>query len=266
MILDRFRFKSMPFTREVRIGERYKVDFHEREIAALRHAVEGRGSTALIGPAGSGKSVVLRALRDILPEARYRTHYIKVTDLSTRDLCREISVAVGAAPASSYPYLVRSIQEKFAATMDGEGMRPVVFLDDAHEMRPWVIGVLRILTNFDMDSRLVVSIILAGQPPLKDLVTSAIAEDVRQRLVHCGELRLFSREETQGYLEHRVTIAGAPVFPFDRGACEAIFEMTRGNMRAIDQLAAKAMEKADEAGRDTVGAGDVMTARGAVWI
>jgi general secretion pathway protein A len=266
MMMDRFRFTSRPFTREMRVGERYKVDFPEREIVALRQAVEGRGSAALIGPAGSGKTVVLRALHDSLPEARYRTHYIKVTDLSNRDLCREICSAIGAKPAASYPYLVRSIQEKFAATIDGDGMRPVVFFDDAHEMRPWILGVLRTLTNFEMDSRLVVSIILAGQPRLKELVTAAGSEDVRQRMVHCGELRLFSREETQGYLEHRVRIAGATVFPFDRGACEAIFEMTRGNMRAIDQLATKALEKADEAGRDTVSAGDVMMARGSVWI
>ena len=46
-----------------------------------------------------------------LPEARYRTHYVKVTGLSKRDMCREIACAVGASPAGTYPALVRNLQD-----------------------------------------------------------------------------------------------------------------------------------------------------------
>jgi len=264
-MLNRFRFTKTPFTREINTVHRFKADCLEAAIKDVQKAVEGRGSAAICGPAGCGKSVSLRALRDSLPPARYRTYYIKVTDLSNRDLCRQISTAVGAEPASSYPLLVETIQSKLQSTIESEGVRPVLLIDDSHEMRPWVLGIIRILTNFDMDSRLVVSIVLAGQPRLKEMLTTN-AEDVRQRLVHCAELRLFSRDETQKYLEHRVQIVGGPAFPFDRGACEAIFEMTRGNMRAIDQLALKSLEKAHEANLDVVDAAVVAKARGAVWI
>jgi general secretion pathway protein A len=127
-------------------------------------------SAALIAPAGTGKTALLRRLRDGLPDACYHVHYVKVTGLSKRDMCREIAVACGAQPAGSYPMLVRRLQERFEATSHEEGRRPVLLLDESHELRPDVLGMLRILTNFDMDSRLVLSLILAGQTPLRALL------------------------------------------------------------------------------------------------
>ena len=73
---------------------------------------------------------------------------------------------MGAEPAGTYPTLVRRLQERFANDLDVDAVRPVLFLDDSHGMRPEVLSILRILTNFEMDSRLVLSFVLAGQPPL----------------------------------------------------------------------------------------------------
>src|SRR3712207_8394481 len=56
--------------------------------------------------------------------------------LSKRDMCREIAVACGAQPAGSYPMLVRRLQERFEATAHQEGRRPVLLLDESHELRP----------------------------------------------------------------------------------------------------------------------------------
>lgn len=78
-------------------------------------------------------------------------------------------------------------------------------------------------------------------------------EDVRQRLAHCGELRLSSRDETMAYVEHRLKIVGCRTVPFDANALEALYEMSRGNMRAVDNLALKALAKATVAGMKTVG-------------
>ena len=85
---------------------------------------------------------LLRSLRAHLSEARYRVHYVKVTDLGKRDLCREIATAVGAKPAGTYPMLVRRLQEDFAQTSGIDGVRTVLVLDEAHDIRPDVLGIL----------------------------------------------------------------------------------------------------------------------------
>jgi hypothetical protein len=139
------------------MADHLRLPFLDEALASLLAAVEARMSTALIAPAGTGKTALLRRLRDGLPDARYHVHYVKVTGLSKRDMCREIAVACGAEFAGSYPMLVRRLQERFEATAHEAGRRPVLLFDESHELRPDVLGMLRILTNFDMDSRFVLS-------------------------------------------------------------------------------------------------------------
>src|SRR5271170_4572668 len=100
---SRFSMHCLPFTREITVQERLSLPIFDEPLNALRQVIENRQSGALIAPAGCGKTAILRALRAQLPEARYRVHYVKVTDLGKRDMCREIAAAVGATPAGSYP-------------------------------------------------------------------------------------------------------------------------------------------------------------------
>lgn len=258
---SRFGFHSAPFTREFAIPQRFALDVFEESLTALLRAVEQRSSAALVAPAGTGKTALLRALIARLPEARYRVHYVKVACLSKRDMCREIAAACGAQSAGTYPMLVRRLQERFETATAQDGMRQVLILDEAHDLRPEVLDMLRILTNFDMDSRLVLSVVLAGQPALGAMLRRETHEAIARRLSHIAHLRLLTREESQRYIAHRCSIAGATTLPFDTAALDALFELALGNLRATDQLAGKALEIAHDAGVTVVDANHIVQAR-----
>jgi len=260
-LTSHFGFHSTPFTCELRVEEGFVDELFSEPLRHLHATVDKRMSAALVAPAGAGKTFLLRALAARLPETRYRLNYVKVTDLSKRDLCREMARAVGAEPAGSYPLLVRRLQERFAEHLDTDGRRPVLIIDEAHDMRPEVLSLLRILTNFEMDSRLVVSIVLAGQPGLAKMLRMPILEDVLHRLTHFATLRLLSRQETSRYVEHRCRIAGAATTPFDPGALAALYEIGRGNLRATNQLALKGLEIGHEAECAVVDANHITHAR-----
>jgi len=260
-----FALHTTPFTREIPVEHRLTLPLFEEPLAALKDVVDQRMSGALIAPAGTGKTLLLRALRAQLPEARYRVHYIKVAELSKRDMCREISTAIGGHPAGNYPMLVRRIQEHFSAIADTDGLRPVLLVDEAHGLRPDVLAMFRLLTNFDMDSRLVVSVLLAGQHGLRAMLRRDDLEDMARRIAHYAVLRPLSREETQQYIELRCTIAGATTTPFDNMAGDAIYELGRGNLRATDRLALKALELAWRASHDVVSTNHVVEARKVLW-
>lgn len=258
---SRFGFHVNPFTREIANTDRFPLEDFDEAIEAVLSTLDARMSCALIAPAGTGKTSVLRAVVARLPEARYRPHYVKVTSLSKRDMCREMAQAIGLAPAGTYPALVRNLQDRFNATACTEGLRPVLILDEAHDLRPETLAIVRVLTNFDMDSKLVVSIVLAGQPRLRDLLRRDELVDVAGRLAHYATLRLLSREEINRYVQHRCTIAGAVNAPFDKDAIDALYEIGRGNLRATDQLARKALEVAHLADHAVCGAAHVAQAR-----
>jgi type II secretory pathway predicted ATPase ExeA len=256
-----FGLQSLPLTREIPIDRRMALPTHEAAIDALRATVEDRMSAALVAPAGTGKSVVLRALAEALPDARYRVHYLHVTSLSKRDFCRYLATAIGAPPAGHTGALVSAVQHRATALLDADAVRPVLLLDEAHDMRPDVLGMLRLLTNFELDSRLVLSIVLAGQPPLRDLLRRDELVDVRGRLAHVATLRTLTRDESRAYVAHRLAAAGATGELFDAAALDAVYEVAQGNLRALDTIALKALYQAAADGVRVCGVEHVIAAR-----
>jgi general secretion pathway protein A len=95
-----------------------------------------------------------------------------------------------------------------------------------------------------MDSRLILSLILCGQPPLLKMLQREDLEAVSRRMSHYAQLRLLSRPETRQYMDHRARIAGARKLPFDEASVDAIHEMSHGNLRGIDELARKCLQVA----------------------
>jgi len=264
-LLAHFGMRKLPFTQELLPEEHLALPHLDEALFDMRKTVERRLCFVLMAPSGGGKTGLVRLLRHQLPEARYHVHYVKVTSLSKRDLCREIAAACSLPPVGSYPTLVRRLQEHWEGESQTDGVRPVLILDEAHDIRDEVLAILRILTNFEMDSRLVVSIVLCGQSGLRVALSRDALEDVARRIASYATLRLLSRDETGLYIEHRCAIAGATAQPFDQGAQDAIHEMSRGNMRAIDRLALGALELAADSGAEAVSSGQVIAARRKLW-
>ena len=124
-LLSRYSLHEVPFTREIAVKNRFLHEHQNQQLEYLKRAVDKKMSATLIAPAGTGKTMLLRTLVDCLPETRYRVHYVKVTSLSKRDLCREIAVIVGVKPAGNYPTLVRRMQERFTSSYDTDSVKSV---------------------------------------------------------------------------------------------------------------------------------------------
>lgn len=257
---------KLPFTREVSIDHRFKLPWMEKAAYDLKKIMEKKMIASLIAPAGAGKTVVLRHLRERLGDSLYRVSYLKVSDLSQRDLCREIAALVGAPPSGLFPALVRNIQDTVEKATASDGRRPVLIVDEAQDLRLKALSVIKLITNFDMDSKLAVGIVLAGQPALATILQHETTRDLAQRISHHVELPLLSPEECRLYIAHRCEIAGMLHLPFDDSSLASIFEITRGNMRAIDNLALKSIELAVERKIDRIDSALILAARRALWI
>ena len=65
-----FGLHHLPFTREISIADCWHHPQYDGLVDELHELVEHRLSAAIIAPAGAGKTVVLRALRESLGSAR----------------------------------------------------------------------------------------------------------------------------------------------------------------------------------------------------
>jgi len=259
-LLSHFDLRAMPFTREIRPRDHLPLEEHEEAKKVLLQEVQRRGSGALDGPAGCGKTALARSLLAELPEARYKVFYLLVGGLGVRDACRDISGVLGVEPSGSRPALLRRIKEALLRSPDERGVHPVLLFDDAHELKLEVLSLLKALTNYEMDSRLVVSVILVGQPQLRRILRRVELEDVAGRLGVRASLGNLSREAAARYVEHRITVAGGRRIPFEPTALEGLFEIAGGNLRALDNLALRSLELAFEDGAEVVDVAHVQDA------
>ncbi len=136
-----------------------------------------------------------------------------------------------------------------------------MIIDEAQDLRPHVLSTLRMLTNFSLDSELMISLILVGDSSLETLLHRPDMEALRSRLARVIRLRLLSRDETRSYINHRLDLAGARTQILDESAVEAVHDYSRGNLRAIDHLCRTAIDLAARQALETVDAGLVTAAR-----
>ena len=256
-----FGLSGIPFTREISPTKMWRHPALDDLVSDLEATISARESAAVIAPSGAGKTALIRRLVDSLPEARFRVADIKVTAVGNRDLYRSLARALGIEPSGPWPFLLEGLQAHAKAMAATEARRTVLIIDEAQDMRPTVLSTLRILTNFQLDSELLISLILVGDSGLETLLHRPDMEALRSRLACVIRLRLLSRTETKGYIDHRLDIVDARTQILDESAVEAVFDYTRGNIRAIDHLCRTALDLAARQTIHTVDAGIVTAAR-----
>lgn len=268
-VREYFNLRELPFTREVEAGSRIAIDSLDAIASDLQKTLENRLSAAIIGVAGGGKTSLIRGLQEKLSPARFRLVYLKLSALNSRELCRSLSVGLGFEPRASLALFIRSFDAHIKNLSGDQKVHPIIIFDDAQDLRPETLKIIRALTNFEMDSRLLTSVLLVGQPPLKTRLLQNEFEDIRHRLSFTREIPLLTLQETQYYLNERVKIAGGlkDKSVFSKESVSTIFEKTHGNMRAIDKLALKSMEVcAKERTSDIVTGAQVFQGAEEVWM
>lgn len=256
-----FGLSGPPFTREIPTRKMWRQPGLDDLVCDLEATVSARDSAAVIAPSGAGKSALIRRLVATLPEARYRVADIKVTSVGNRDLYRSLARALGIEPSGTWPALLEALQAHAHALATTEARRTVLIIDEAQDMRPQVLATLRMLTNFRLDSELLISLILVGDSGLEALLHRPDMEALRSRLACVVRVPLLSRTQTRSYVDHRLDIVGARSRILDDSAVEAVYDFSRGNIRAIDHLCRTALDLAARSTLDTIDAGTITAAR-----
>jgi len=119
---------------------------------------------------------------------------------------------------------------------------PVLVIDEA-QMIPdrELFDELRLLTNFQLDDKNLLSVIIMGQPELRSMLASPVYEPFRQRISLSFHLSPLSLEETLEYLDFRVVAAGGEPGLFSPDAVQRIFELSGGVPRRINAVATNAL-------------------------
>jgi len=214
---------------------------HQEALARLEYAIEESEIALLTGEIGCGKTTLSRALMD---RAGSRYHFLFVFNprLTADELLRVIASGLEVASPSLRKDQLLSEITGALYRMHEEGRMPVLVIDEA-QMIPdrELFDELRLLTNFQLDDKNLLSVIIMGQPELRSMLASPVYEPFRQRISLSFHLSPLSLEETLEYLDFRVVAAGGEPGLFSPDAVQRIFELSGGVPRRINAVATNAL-------------------------
>jgi type II secretory pathway predicted ATPase ExeA len=214
---------------------------HEEALERLVYAVEEMELALLTGEAGSGKTLLTRALVDRLGD-RYEVGMILNPRLSPRQFLRAVASDFGIErPSFQNADLQVQIHERLLA-IDQEGRAALLIVDEAHLIpgRP-TMEEIRLLTNFQLDDRSLLAVVLAGQPELRTRLRRWAYRPFTQRIGADFHLRPLTANDSLAYVRHRLGVAGASRDLFTEPAILCLHEAAGGLPRVLNQLATQAL-------------------------
>ncbi len=258
MIEARFGLRRRPFDKSIPSGDLYRSPGLDELDARLAMIKQARGIMLLTGEPGTGKTASLRRFMDSLNLEHYVPVYLPLATVTILDAYAQLNRALGGQPVSSKSLLFREIQNG-VAQLAAQGKMPVVVLDEADLLRSALFDELRILLNFEMDSKDPLLLILAAQPQLLAKLALRIHLPFRQRVAMRYRMPPLDEAHTKGYVEHHLRLAGRKQKLFTDEAMLQLFVQSGGVARTIGNLALAAMFTAASHNKDIVELDDVVS-------
>jgi type II secretory pathway predicted ATPase ExeA len=261
MYEDFFGLAARPFSKTPDPAFLFRGRKHAEALARLQFACEERELMVLSGEIGAGKTTLTRALVDELDEAVYKIALVINPRLSATQLFQLMAEKLGLADAPRQKNrLLEALQGKLFE-LDQEGKTAVLIIDEA-QMIPskTVFDELRLLTNYQLDDRNLIAVLLVGQPELGKRLAHPGYQALQQRVGIRYHLEALDEKEVKDYLDFRTRVAGRTATLFSDDAVAELYRLSRGVPRVINNLAGNALLIGFGKGEDPIGAGTVSEA------
>ncbi len=196
------------------------------------------GFAMITGDPGTGKSVALRVLEHRLrkrPDLVVATLERPVGRAS--DFYREVGELFGVAlqPHNRWGGF-KALRARWSEHIQSSLLRPVLIIDEAQEMVSNVLTELRLLASKELDAKLLLCVVFAGDARLPERFRSEELMPLGSRIRRRVKLEPASRDELAACLDHLLDAAGAPQLMTSELRI-TLAEHAAGNYRVLMNLA-----------------------------
>ncbi len=235
MYQSHWGLKESPFRGRLGPGAFHESPTHQEALARLDFLVDGGYRLGLlVGPSGSGKSLLLEVFAARLSRLGRPTAKISLLDVEPTEMLWLLAAEWGLNPRPSWSAgeLWRALGDRLTEYRY-QRLEAVVLLDDADQAREGALQHVARLARFDVSPEARLSIVLAAR-------NEGVAR-LDESLLGLTDLRIevepWQRTETERFVNGRLAEAGRETPIFTAPAVDRPQEVSHGIPRRVSQLA-----------------------------
>lgn len=218
---------------------------HQEAMAHLLYGVQGGGGFVLLtGDPGVGKTRVVRSFLQQLPKPCVvavvgSAHRHALALLQT--VCSLFGLALPGSPAGAKSCM--DALNAFLLSIHAQGRQAMLIVDDAHQLSPGLLELLRLLTNLETSERKLLQIVLVGRSDLRDRLAEPIMEQLAQRVTARHHMTGLSAQGVFNYVVQRTQAAGLQTPQrLNRTALARLHRLSGGAPQQINRLLDRALK------------------------
>jgi general secretion pathway protein A len=217
---------------------------HREALSTLVYGLSsGKGVTALIGEAGTGKTTLLHAALQSEHCRHVTCVYLMNPALTRNEFIEILSVQFGLSghAARSKAGLLQEL-DAILRERRTRGQMTALLIDEAQSLSTELLEEIRLLANSETANEKLLSLVLAGQPELRDRLNEKELRQLKQRVTLRCEIQPFTLQETAAYIASRIRTAGGEAARlFTREAVMLVHERSGGIPRTISVICDNAL-------------------------
>ncbi len=239
-----------PFAKEIDINKLYKTEDFNEAITRLEFLQKTKGIGLFTGNPGSGKTYTIKYFLEKLNTGLNKIVYIPISTVSVLDFYRAIAVSLGLEMYNSKTKLFYEIQSYIKQIVQEQKKNLIIAIDEAQLLNSQILTDLKILFNFDMDSKNMATLILIGLPVINHTLSKSIFEDLKQRIVMKYDFKGITESDIKMYITDRLKLVNANPNIFDESSIISLVNTCDGSLRKLNLIIERAL---------TIGALDKVT-------
>ncbi len=255
-----YNLEGQPF----RLSPDYRFSFghqtYEDAKSYLKYAVsEGEGIVAITGAPGTGKTTLIASLIAELDLSHVHVGVVTNVQLDSSNLVEMVVDAFSLQVERSDSVSVMNEFKQFLKREHQQGKRVILIVDEAQGLTAELLEELRLFSNFQHNTELLLQIFLVGQEPLMDIIRSPGMEQLHQRLIAAAQLKPLGLKDTVDYILHRLSCVGWKNDPaFTDEVFSLIHKFSAGVPRRINLICHRLFLHAGLKGKHKLVGGDAL--------
>ncbi len=233
-----YNLEGQPF----RLSPDYRFSFghqtYQDAKSYLKYAIsEGEGIVAITGAPGTGKTTLIATLISELDLSHVHVGVVTNVQLDSSNLVDLVVDAFSLQIDRSDSVNMMNEFKQFLKQQHEKGQRVILIVDEAQGLTAELLEELRLFSNLQHNTELLLQIFLVGQESLMDIIRSPGMEQLHQRLIAAAKLKPLNLEETVDYIMHRLGCVGwndDPVFTDE--VFSLIYKFSAGVPRRINLI------------------------------